>query len=192
MVDQLSAQLADLATKLAEFQPARSSDVAMGQQQLSQDVSDRLQVQSHRIDTVSESIQKFEENAADNTKLLHDLLVNMENLGDTVKQMKSDFMNWEQEELPVETEEERLQKELDAALMQEVSLYVPRVDANDDPSVVPPISMPVSVPITIGNKPSTSSLPENLDQQMKAKFDQLKQPAVDKIVKNPEKEDLST
>ena len=34
-VDQLSAQLADLATKLAEFQLARSSDVAMGQQQLS-------------------------------------------------------------------------------------------------------------------------------------------------------------
>ena len=159
---------------------------------VSSTVSDRLQVQSHRIDTVSESIQKFEENAANNTKLLHDLLVNMENLGDTVKQMKSDFMNWEQEELPVETEEERLQKELDASLMQEVSLSVPHVDEKDDPSVVPPISMPVSVPITIGNKPSTSSLPENLDQQMKAKFDQLKQPAVDKTVKNPEKEDLST
>ena len=89
----------------------------MGQQQLLQDVSDRLQVQSHRIDTVSESIQKFEENAADNTKLLHDLLVNMENLGDTIKQMKSDYMNWDPEKLPLETEEERLQKELDASLM---------------------------------------------------------------------------
>ena len=33
--DQLLAQLAYLATKLAKFQPARSSDVAMGQQQLS-------------------------------------------------------------------------------------------------------------------------------------------------------------
>ena len=41
-VDKLSTQLADLATKLAEFQPARSSDVALGQQQLSQDVSARL------------------------------------------------------------------------------------------------------------------------------------------------------
>ena len=89
----MSTQFADLATKLAEFKPARSSDVAKEQQQLSQDVSVQLQVQSRRIDTVSDSIQKFEENAADNTKLLHDLLVNMENLGDTVKQMKSDYMN---------------------------------------------------------------------------------------------------
>ena len=139
-----------------------------------------MQLQSRRIDTISDSIQKFEENAADNTKLLHDLLVNMENLGDTVKQMKSDYMNWDPEEFPVETEEEKLQKALDAELMQEVSLSVPRVDVQDDPSVIPPISMPVSVPGTILNQPSTSSLPESLDEQMKTKFDQLKQPAVEK------------
>ena len=58
-------------------------------------------------------------------------------LGDTVKQMKSDYMNWDPEELPVETEEEKLQRELDAALMQEVSLSVPRVDAKDDPVLCP-------------------------------------------------------
>ena len=45
-VDKLSAQLSQLATQLAEVQPARSSDVAMGQHELSQDFSARMQVQS--------------------------------------------------------------------------------------------------------------------------------------------------
>ena len=41
-VDQLSMQLAKLATQLAEFQPAQSVDVAIGQHHVSQDVIDRL------------------------------------------------------------------------------------------------------------------------------------------------------
>ena len=53
----------------------------MGQQQLSQDVGNRLQAQSQRIDTVSESIKRFEEKAVDDSKLLNDLLVMVENLG---------------------------------------------------------------------------------------------------------------
>ena len=116
----------------------------------------------------------------------------MENLGETVKQMKTDYMNWDAEELPVETEEERLQKELDAKLMQEVSLSVPHVDEPDHPSVIPPVSMPVSVPTTVLDAPSTSRLTEDLDQRMKAKFDELKQPALEKTSKNPEKEGSST
>ena len=45
-VDKLSAQLAQLSTQLSEFQLARSADVAIGQNQLSQDVNVRLQAQS--------------------------------------------------------------------------------------------------------------------------------------------------
>ena len=188
-VDQLSTQLSELATKLAEFQPARNVEVVQGQQQLSQELSESLQIQTVRIDNVSESIQKMEKDSADNTKLLHDLLVNMENLGDSVKQMQNDFMNWEPEEVPVETEEERIQKELNTKLLQEVSLSFPHVDSSVGPSAIPPISMPVNVPSAVLSQSSPSRMPEQLDKQMKKKFDQLKQPAVEQKVKNPEKED---
>ena len=45
-VDNLSAQLAQLSTQLSEFQPARKTDVAIGQNQLLHDVNVRLQAQS--------------------------------------------------------------------------------------------------------------------------------------------------
>ena len=82
----------------------------MGQQQLAQDVIDHLQAQSQRIETVSDSIQKFEEKVADDSKLLHDLLVSVENLGDTVRQMKTDYMNWDPEEFPVEQKKRNCRK----------------------------------------------------------------------------------
>ena len=66
-----------------------SSDIATGHQALSQDFAARMNLQSMRIDTVSDSVQKIQVDTADNTKLLHDLLVNMENLGDSVKHLKT-------------------------------------------------------------------------------------------------------
>ena len=76
-----------------------------------QDVSACLQVQSQQIDTVTDSVQKIKKDTADNTKLLHDLIVNMENLGESLKQMKSEVMAWEQEEVPMETDEDRQYQE---------------------------------------------------------------------------------
>ena len=52
----------------------------------------------------------------DNTKLLHDLLVNTENLGESFKQLKSE-VTWEETEMPVETEEDRVYHETQAALL---------------------------------------------------------------------------
>ena len=69
---------------MAELQSTRNADVAMGENQLSQDFDVRLQAQSQRIDTVNESVQKIERDSVDNTKLLHDLLTGMENLGESL------------------------------------------------------------------------------------------------------------
>ena len=52
----------------------------------------RMEIQSQRIDAVTNSVQRIEKDSADNTKLLHDLLVNMENLGESFKQLKSEVM----------------------------------------------------------------------------------------------------
>ena len=62
----------------------------MGQNQLLQDVDVRLQAQSQQIDTVSERVQRMERDTVDNTKLLHDLVVGMENLGESLKTLKSE------------------------------------------------------------------------------------------------------
>ena len=53
--------------------------------------------------------------AADNTKLLHDMIVNMENLGEAVKNMQNELTNWgaaEGTEMEVETEEDRLHQQM--------------------------------------------------------------------------------
>ena len=89
-VEQLSTQLAQLASQLAELQAARNVDVAMGENQSLQDVDVRLQAQSQRIDTVSESVQKIERDSVDNTQLLHDLVTGMENLGESLKNLRSE------------------------------------------------------------------------------------------------------
>ena len=89
-VDKLSERLVQLATQLNEFRPARSEDVATGHSQLSQNVNVRMQIQSQRIDTITDSVQRIEKDSTDNTKPLHDLIVNMENLGESFKQFKSE------------------------------------------------------------------------------------------------------
>ena len=52
---------------------------------------------------MNESVQKIERDSVDNTKLLHDLVISMENLGQSLKQMKSEVKAWEENESPMET-----------------------------------------------------------------------------------------
>ena len=137
-------------------------------------------MQSQRIDTVTDSVQRIERDSADNTKLLHELIVNMENLGESIKYLKSEMAtNWEQEEMPMETNEDRQYQQTQEALLGEVSLSFPHVGTAVNPSVVTPMSILVQPSVSILSGPSTSSLPENADQQMKAKLDELRQPVIE-------------
>ena len=170
-VNKLSAQLAQLATQLNEFHLARSENVATSHTQLLQDVNERMQIQSQRIDTVTHSVQRIEKDSADNTKLLHDLIVNMENLGESFKQFKSEVTAWEGTEIPMETEEDREYHETQNTLLQEVSLSFPHVENTGNPSVSTPIPMSVPVPTPILSATSTSVLSESEDKRMKDIFD---------------------
>ena len=182
VVDQLSAQLSQLATQLKEFGPARSSDVATGQTQLSQDFGGRLQVQTQRIDTVTDSVQRIEKDTADNTKLLHDLIVNMENLGDSIKYMKGEMAADWQEETPMETDGDGQYQELQDELLAEVSQSFPHTTAM--PSKTIPLSMPVPVQSSM-SAPSGPSLPDDATQQEQSRLEALRIPAEG----NPEKEE---
>ena len=88
----------------------------------------RLQAQSQRIDTVSESVQKIERDSVDNTQLLHDLVTGMENLGESLKSLRSEVKAWEEEEIPMETDEEKAYKEMNKSILEEVSLSFPHVE----------------------------------------------------------------
>ena len=67
-----------------------------------------MQAHAQRIDTVTDSVQKIERDSIDNTKLLHDLVINRENLGESLKQMKSEVKAWEEDETPMETDGDEL------------------------------------------------------------------------------------
>ena len=133
-----------------------------------------MQIQSQRIDIVTDSVQRIEKDSADNTKLLHDLIVNMENLGESFKQFKSEVMAWEGTEIPKETEEDREYRELQNSLLQEVSLSFPHVENTGNPSVSTPIPIFVPVPTPILSAASTSVLPESEDKRLKDRFNQLR------------------
>ena len=97
-------------------------------------------MQSIRIDTVSDSVQKIQTDTTDNTKLLHDMLVNMENLGESIKYLKAEMATeWVQEE-PMETGEEKEYQQMQDTLLQEVSSAFPVATAVN-PSVTIPSSM---------------------------------------------------
>ena len=148
-VEQISTQLAQLATQMAEFQSARNADVAMGENQSLQDVDVRLQAQSQRIDTVSESVQKIERDSVDNTQLLHDLVTGMENLGESLKTLRSEVKAWEEEEIPMETDEEKAYKEMQKSIIEEVSLSFPHVENAANASASIPFSMPAQIPVSV-------------------------------------------
>ena len=130
--------------------------------------------------------------AADNTKLLHDMIVNMENLGESVKSMKSEFMNWgtAENEMEVENEEDRLHEEMQANLLQEVSSsfpHIPNVATMETPDIATPSSIPIPVPTS--SVQSGPSLPPDADQQMQKRLEDLRRPAVSQKIEKTEKKE---
>ena len=175
-MDEIAVNLATLTDQLNRFKPASVAEVSGSQNQLLQDVDVRLQTQAQRIDTVTDSVQKIERDSADNTKLLHDLLISMENLGESLKQIKSEVKAWEENENPMETDEDALYRDMQKSILEEVSQSFPYVGAAENTSASTPISMPVQLPAQILSEPSTSDLPESADERMREQLDNLRAP----------------
>ena len=111
-----------------------------------------MNLHSLRIDAVNESVQKAQKTATENAETLHSMLVGIENLGETVKQLRAEIRGWEE---PVDQDEEMEQanQELDS-LSHEVSLGIPMVPEQSQPPVqtqsvnvpISPTSMPILTP----------------------------------------------
>ena len=93
-MDEIAANLATLTDQLNRFKPASVEDVSGSQEKLSSAVEDRLNLQSSRIDSVSESTHEAHKTAQENAEMLHNLLVGMENLGESVKQLREEVNAW--------------------------------------------------------------------------------------------------
>ena len=59
--------------------------VGDAQQQVAKNFEQRLNLQSNRIDNVTESVQKAQRAAEENAELLQNLLVGVENMGENLK-----------------------------------------------------------------------------------------------------------
>ena len=114
------------------------------------------------MDSVTDLVQQMRQEATDNTKLLHDMIVNMENLGESVKNLQNDYDNWGtgENEMEVEIEEDRLNRELQENLLQEVSSSFPHIPStvNTPVSATPSsIAIPVLSSVSIESGPSLPS-----------------------------------
>ena len=88
------------------------------QRDMSTAVEERLNLQSLRIDTLSDSMQKAQKTADDNPEIQHNLMVGIENLSENVKQLKEEMRGWEEPEA----------QEIMDELMQEVPVTIPGAD----------------------------------------------------------------
>ena len=93
-MNEIAVNLSTLTTQLNQFKPASADEVAGSQNLLSSAVEEKINLQSVRIDTVSENVKEAQKSALDNAELLQNLLVGIENLGDNVKQLREEMNAW--------------------------------------------------------------------------------------------------
>ena len=86
------------------------------QQQVTKQFEQRLNLQSSRIDVVTESVQKAQKIAEDNAELPQNLVVGVEDMGENLKKFQEEFQNAERE-----------YEDMNDELLTEASLFVPAV-----------------------------------------------------------------
>ena len=125
-----------------QFKPPSTVDVTGSEKKISEAVEARLSLQSVRIDTANDLVQQTQKTASDNSETLHGLIVGIENLGESVKQLREEIKGWEEPEVPEEAEREAM--ELDAQL-QEVPLAISGTSEQSQPPIqLPVVSTPIS------------------------------------------------
>ena len=71
---------------------------------MSDAMEQRLNLQPVRMDAMHESVQQAQETATENSATLHDMLVGIKNLAETVKQMREEIRGWEEPAVQEEME----------------------------------------------------------------------------------------
>ena len=125
---------------------------------MSEEFEQRLQLHSVRMDSISESVHEAQKTATETAGTLHDLVVGIENLGESVKQLREEVRGWEEPE--AQEEIEKGNQEL-KDLMEEVSLTIPVASEQSLPMTQPPaVNVPIFIPTGISSSfvfPDTQS-----------------------------------
>ena len=144
-MDEIAVNLATLTDQLNQFKPASVAEVSGSQKLLSSTVEEKLNLQSVRLDTVSETVSEAQKTALETSDLLQNLLVGMENLGENVKQLREEMNAWGEPEGPEILDE--LMKEVpmvsSASEQPQSSNQTPIVNLQIPPMNDPILSKPV-------------------------------------------------
>ena len=171
IMNKMASEL-DQLKQLKQNKPILEADAVKREKQMSSDVDARLQLQSQRVDNLTESVHKVQKDTVNNADTLQTLLISMENLGENFKELRDGMLaaNIAAQQMEIEGDEEH--DELNAELLKEVSL--PLTVAPEPISFVPVSGLPF-MPIpqsTInpeGNQPSFSFSPAE-DADIQARF----------------------
>ena len=90
-VAQVSASLDILTKKLNQFKPASGVDVGDLKKKLSNEVAQKLSESDKRVDQLSTTVEGQKKSISDNSELLIDLLIGIENLGDNLKNIQKEM-----------------------------------------------------------------------------------------------------
>ena len=115
-----------------------------------------MNLQSNRIDVVTESVQKAQKIVEENAEFLQSLLVGVENMGENLKKFREEMEGWKSAELQ---NAEREHEAINVELLTEVSLSVPAVTEPIQILITPVPSTPHCTSIISFwdcNRPSTS------------------------------------
>ena len=175
-VKKIASELEQLTKQLNQFKPVREADAVARETQLSSDVDARLQLQVQRVDNLTESVHKVQEDTVNNAETLQTLLISMENLGEHFRELHDDVVAVKFTERPRASEEDRVHDELNAKLLQEVSLSFPIVPESS-PAVSATIMPTMSIPQPAVNpdlsQPSFSFSPA-VDKKLQARMAKLR------------------
>ena len=129
-------------------------------------------------------METAQQKAADNTGLLQDLLVGLENMGENMKKFRKEMEEWRNPDLQMATEREHTQ--LNEELLQKVSLSVSVTSApsqnenapmfqNQTPSPVPQMQMNEPVIVSEAPRQDAAVIDQEL-QEMRDRVSALKKP----------------
>ena len=80
-VHKIASELEQLTKQLNPYKPICEADAVARETQMSGDVDARLQLQSQRVDNLTEFVHKVQEDTVNNAETLQALLISMENFG---------------------------------------------------------------------------------------------------------------
>ena len=154
-----------LTGQLNKFRPASEHAVGVVRDKVSEQLQQRFDAQSERMDQLSATVVESQKEARTNADVLQNLLVGIENLGENFKNMQEEMVAWQTSYQNAEGEYQRMNEEL----LQEIPLLAP-AEVRPEIAVTSPV---VSVPAISTSQftvPAPVCVPQSLGQSVDLRY----------------------